>query len=1172
MVATANPDGSATVNWTLATVPPGSSAVDYYLVYAINPDITYGNDYAIVCATCTSATLTNLARSKEYLFWVLPHNGAGYGSAASGNITTAADPLVRAGDSPFFSYDTFAINDRLSAAVNIGTGNLQVSTADIAIPVVGAARGLGRSYNSLALAPASTSKTSPLFGPAWRFSDAPDRRLIVQSDGSVIHVSGGGNAMVFAAGTLAAPTGVDATLVKKTDGTYVLTDVPSGGVLNFRADGLLTSEVDRNGNTITFTYPAAGGYPASIAGNAGTAPGNTVNITYGGPGGKVSAISQAGGGLSRTVGYTYDAAGYLYQVTDAGGTTTFGYDPVTRDLTSITDPANHVTRFTYDASRRVITVRREITTGDAVTTYAYPSATQTTVTDANANPATTYNFLADGRLASTMNAQQVETVVTWSAQRTVEKVETKQGGLVQALVASLWSTLTGSTVPNLTKVTGPTGAYSESDGFGQARPDLPSAPNRATLDRRPTLTRDTMGFEASYTYDAKGNVATVANVETGTGTVERNADGTVWKAYSPARPTTDPTVYGYTNHQLTSVDPPGTDLGSTSATYDGFGRLATSTSGRPMTTTFTYDALDRVKTESHSDTTIATITYNYDAAGNLLSRSDATGTTTYTYDKANRVLTKTGGLSWTWYPAGNLKTATDPGGTTSYFYDNLNRLHQVNEPASGRKTLYAHDIFGRRTDTWYNTGSDIAYLLGALVPPANFAAHTRASYNAAGQLTELKTTRASSDADGSRISHLQYGYDVANPAACPDGRSGPTTIRQRVTDVLAAKTTAYCYDRGGRLKTAATAGGPTYSYGFDANTNRTSGPEGTHTVNLVDQLTDTGFDYDLDGNLTMGGSLSGLAYNGIGQTTSIATGGNTTAYTYAGGGQAERTTAGPTTALHGLLGLVSETTGGATTYYTRDAGGSLIAERTPVGDFYYVYDGQGSVIALVDPNGTQRAAYTYDPYGDHATATGMNGALPPNPWRWSGSYLDATGLYKMGARYYDPSRGRFTQVDPVAGGSCNNYDYACGDPINGSDLTGLATDPLPARLYDPCMNLIRGGIEDPESRVCDRYRQAVVTGDSDFYYLGGPRRVKSDFSKAMDHFKCPRWLKTVAPHVGLGGFARAGRDINNGHYPEGLAGGYVSALEYAAATGLLKGAAWPVTAGATAIDIYCTVV
>ena len=42
----------------------------------------------------------------------------------------------------------------------------------------------------------------------------------------------------------------------------------------------------------------------------------------------------------------------------------------------------------------------------------------------------------------------------------------------------------------------------------------------------------------------------------------------------------------------------------------------------------------------------------------------------------------------------------------------------------------------------------------------------------------------------------------------------------------------------------------------------------------------------------------------------------------------------------------------------------------------------------------------------------------------------------MGARLYDALLGRFLQVDPVFGGSCNPYDYTCQDPVNGSDLTG----------------------------------------------------------------------------------------------------------------------------------------
>lgn len=42
----------------------------------------------------------------------------------------------------------------------------------------------------------------------------------------------------------------------------------------------------------------------------------------------------------------------------------------------------------------------------------------------------------------------------------------------------------------------------------------------------------------------------------------------------------------------------------------------------------------------------------------------------------------------------------------------------------------------------------------------------------------------------------------------------------------------------------------------------------------------------------------------------------------------------------------------------------------------------------------------------------------------------------MGVRPYDPTLGRFLAVDPVEGGSCNNYDYTCQDAINGTDYSG----------------------------------------------------------------------------------------------------------------------------------------
>ncbi len=114
------------------------------------------------------------------------------------------------------------------------------------------------------------------------------------------------------------------------------------------------------------------------------------------------------------------------------------------------------------------------------------------------------------------------------------------------------------------------------------------------------------------------------------------------------------------------------------------------------------------------------------------------------------------------------------------------------------------------------------------------------------------------------------------------------------------------------------------------------------------------------------------------------------------------------------------------------------------GGYLYVYlvDGLGSVAALTDSAGNVANRYTYDPYG---TVTSASGSVA-NPWRFGGAYgayTDAaTGLVKIGQRYYDPAVGRWTQPDPKVMPfdvrQANRYAYAGCDPVNNVDPSGTS--------------------------------------------------------------------------------------------------------------------------------------
>jgi len=532
-------------------------------------------------------------------------------------------------------------------------------------------------------------------------------------------------------------------------------------------------------------------------------------------------------------------------------------------------------------------------------------------------------------------------------------------------------------------------------------------------------------------------------------------------------------------------------------TYDAYGRLRTSTSGRGVTTTFDYDDLDHLIAQSYSDGT-PSVRFDYDTAGNQVRRTDSTGTTTLGYDPANKLTdrsTDDGNPTtddsrltqhYSYDQAERMVSFTDARGTISYRYTVLSWLDRVDYP-DGSRSLFDYNSDGKRTDTWHgvsgNNADGMQYTADHhMLAPSGFALHLHSDLDNDNRLIGLRGTRASSDADSNRVSDLTYDYK--------DVSGKDTNRRQRVTDKLTGRTTRYDY-RSARL-TDATGGGTDYHYSYDSRGNLTTGipgaDGGTLSFNSANQLTNSGYRYDGTGNLTASPQLGTLEYNGSDQTTRITlpstglTDDNVVDFGYAGTDQNERTSvrtsvpsaAGPVNTTgrsfaNGPLGVQAFTsTGAAGSGVTAGQAGTVTGnvDRDPTGGLlslqlvtqatsstgspttnaerlYYYFDGLGSVLGLIDSSGSERAHYGYDAFGNPLPGSdGIRGDRAGiNPYRYAGGYTDPkTGLVKFGLRYYQPTLGRWTQQDSIERytnlSQGNRYAYVADDPLNNTDPTG----------------------------------------------------------------------------------------------------------------------------------------
>jgi len=224
--------------------------------------------------------------------------------------------------------------------------------------------------------------------------------------------------------------------------------------------------------------------------------------------------------------------------------------------------------------------------------------------------------------------------------------------------------------------------------------------------------------------------------------------------------------------------------------------------------------------------------------------------------------------------------------------------------------------------------------------------------------------------------------------------------------------------------------------------------DGVNVVNGVEEMTETGAlhfvvgldalatGYDANGNMTLrlkDGARYYLSYDAENRLTGVS-GAVSATFVYNGDGQRVTATIGSTTTY---IGNYFEWKGDEwTSYYY--AGSTRIAMRTRAGVEYLLGDHLGSTSLTVNSTGDNPRELRYYPWGEVRYTSGTT----PTDYRFTGQQEVALiGLYYYGARFYDPSLGRFLCADSIVPNpgdpaSFDRYSYVRNSPLKYVDPSG----------------------------------------------------------------------------------------------------------------------------------------
>jgi RHS repeat-associated protein len=896
------------------------------------------------------------------------------------------------------------------------------------------------------------------------------------------------------------PTQVTDARNKVTSYTYT----PAGTVETVTQDGIQVAAytydtagrvltfTDGNEKTTTYTYFPATGYLESV-----TDPlGNKTTYTYD-PAGRVATrvdpkgnVAGCGCAAQFTWSYTYNPAGQQLTETDPlGHTTTNLYDDAGR-LTSTTDANNHTTSYTYDNADRVLTETAPDPDGGGpqqapVTTYTYDNVgNKLTETDPRGNT-TTFAYNGANQLVSETGPDPDSggplaapvTTFTYDPNGNLASTVEPRGNASGANPDDYRTTYTYDAAGRQLTETRP-----DPDGAGPATSPV------TTNDYDPVgnlqSVTDGNNHTTSYTHDSAGRILTVTAPDLGVTTYDYDDAGNVLTREDANQHTT---TFAYDSASRliseTSPDPDGPGPGGpavTTYTYDANGNRATAQypnfqSDLEEFLRFSYDAANRMTKLEVVDLVqqhpTLTYTFAYDNVGNRISA----GGETRTYDNLDRLLTVTRGsdtFSYSFDPVGNITSRIYPGGTsTTYAYDALNRLSSAS--SSGQTTSFQHDVASN--------------LIQTTLPSGNGYVETRV-YDRAGRLTEVKSQK------GATI--------LARFVATRDSVGNPSQI---VRTGSLAQTQTYTYDASDRLKsvcfqagTCPSTGDPFIRWTYDNVGNRLTEqrPSGTttYTYDARDRLLSAGtntYTYDENGNELSDGSRT-FAYDALNRMTRATQGTTTTTYSYdADGKRLQASTGTQASKKTNFLWDVNleipqvalERDGNNSPIRRYVYGARRISQTAGSNTSYFIYDGLGSTANLTSSTGATQWTWSYEPFGAIRTETKASGSQPDNFIKFTGEYLDPTGLYHLRARQYDSSVGRFLTVDPLQRDPdrphIGSYGYADGRPT-------VLTDPRGEGAINPSEEF-RSSVDlasTAENEDGPETRHLAVAGTTDCRYAG----------------------------------------------------------------------------------------